>query len=93
FARSELGAAPPAGELTAAVRPEKIRIEPEGRFAASVIGCEYLGDQYVVTLKFGETVLTVAGVTREMRAGEPARFAIAPRDLLFFDRASGRRVG
>ncbi|HOZ08014.1 MAG TPA: ABC transporter ATP-binding protein, partial [candidate division Zixibacteria bacterium] len=38
FARSELGAAPPAGELTAAVRPEKIRIEPEGRFAASVIG-------------------------------------------------------
>lgn len=92
FPLSSLNAKLPSRDLTAAVRPEKIRLDGEGQFEATVEGSEYLGDQYVVTLVYGSTTLTVSGAERELRAGSVVRFGINPSDLLFFDRDSGQRL-
>jgi len=82
----------PNRPLTGAVRPEKIRVGDDGLFSGTVIGCEYLGDEYVVTFDFGSIRLTASGANREYRLGETLRFAVEPSDFLFFDRDSGFRV-
>ena len=45
FSRSTIPITLPEKPLTAAIRPEKIKVGTDGMFAADVIGCEYLGDQ------------------------------------------------
>ena len=92
FSVATLKASLPEQELLAAVRPEKIRIGPGGVFEADVVGSEYLGDQYIVTLHFGGSTLTASGAERDVAAGEKVRFAVEPSDLLFFDPVSGNRV-
>ncbi len=87
-----LAATLPQRDLTAAVRPERIRLGAEGKYQATVVGTEYLGDQYVVTMAYGSTTLTVSGAEAEFRPGSVVRFDINPGDLLFFERESGDRV-
>ncbi len=92
FSRSTILVTLPEKPLTAAIRPEKIRVGTDGMFAADVIGCEYFGDQYIVTMKFGEIELTASGVERLWHPGEAVRFSVEPSEVFFFDRESGLRV-
>ncbi len=92
FSLSALPVELPNRPLTGAIRPEKIRVGEDGHFGGSVVGSEYLGDEYVVTFDFGTIRLTASGAKREFAAGAPIRFAIDPSDFLLFDRDSGLRV-
>lgn len=75
------------------IRPEQIHIAPDGQYEATVASSEYLGGQYVVTLSFKEIPLTVSNCTTQLEPGTPANFTFRQQDLLFFDPATGQRLG
>lgn len=74
------------------IRPEMIRIGTDGEYRGTVTGCEYLGDQYVVTLKFQDLSLVVSKVPEEMFAGREVRFSFSELSVLFFDATTGNRL-
>jgi ABC-type sugar transport system ATPase subunit len=82
----------PEMALRVGIRPEQIRISAGGEFKATVRLCEYLGDQYLAELQFGEQTLRVARLQEAQRVGDEVRFAVYPSDLLLFDPATGARV-
>ena len=92
FSAALLPASLPNRPLTAALRPEHVRVGPDGPFGGTVTACEYLGDQYVVTLEFDSIMLTASGADRQYDTGEEIRFAVEPSDFLFFERDSGLRI-
>lgn len=75
------------------IRPEQIDITPDGEYAATVASSEYLGGRYVVTLSFKGILLTVSNCAAQLEPGTPANFTFRQQDLLFFDPATGRRLG
>ena len=82
----------PAMALQLGIRPEHIRISTGAEFKATVRLCEYLGDQYIAELQFGEQTLRVARLHEALTVGEEVKFAVYPSDLLLFDPATGARV-
>ncbi|MEW6051875.1 MAG: ABC transporter ATP-binding protein [Candidatus Zixiibacteriota bacterium] len=74
------------------IRPEAIAIHPEGDFTGHVVSAEYMGDHYVMVLSYRELALTVMTVATPPEPTLPVRFTIYPRDLLFFDSESGKRL-
>lgn len=79
-------------EVVVGLRPEAVRIETRGDFTAKVVTCEYMGDQYVVTLLFMNQPVVVSGVTDPIETGSDVRFGFDQRRLLFFDPATGKRI-
>jgi len=75
------------------LRPEAIEIRPDGEFVAEVEAVEYLGDQFVATLDFKGTPLVVAGVNKKYPRGQAVNFTFDSTRLLYFDPATGRRLG
>ena len=75
------------------IRPEQIKITPDGEYMAQVVSSEYFGGQYVVTLSFKGVSLTVSNCVVQLERGAPANFTFRQQDLLFFDPATGVRLG
>jgi len=92
FSAATLPVKLPNRPLIGALRPEKIRIGVDGQFAAIVTGCEYLGDEYIVTVDFDSIALTASGAGQQYAPGDKIRLSVEPADFLFFERDSGLRV-
>jgi ABC-type sugar transport system ATPase subunit len=87
-----IGVAGP-GEL-AGFRPENIRLgasdEASVGLDAVVEVVEYLGDEQIAHLRLGDHELVAKlPVSATLRAGTRESFAVARRDIVLFDRASG----
>ncbi|MCK4606269.1 MAG: TOBE domain-containing protein, partial [candidate division Zixibacteria bacterium] len=63
-----------------------------GEHTGKVIACEYLGDQYIVTLDFAGNRLSASGSQTAFETGREIRLRIDSRSLLFFDAATGQRL-
>jgi len=79
-------------QVKVGLRPEHIRIDQRGEFGGSVIACEYLGDQYIVTVDFVGCQLVISGSDTLLVKGEAVRFSFDQKDLLFFDPVAGGRL-
>ena len=74
------------------VRPEAVTLDESGEHTGKVIACEYLGDQYIVTLDFAGNRLSTSGNQTAFETGREIRLRIDSRSLLFFDAATGQRL-
>ncbi|UCE23812.1 MAG: ABC transporter ATP-binding protein [Candidatus Zixiibacteriota bacterium] len=79
--------------LLVGLRPEAIEIAPGGDYSAIVQSCEYLGEQYVVKLLFGETELVASGSKQPYAPEQTVSFSFESKALLFFNYESGIRIG
>jgi len=83
------------GELPAqcklGVRPEDVRVSPEGEFAGEIVLTEPLGVETVLHVKIGEQTLlsTQSGIAR-YRPGDAIRCDIVRERLHFFDEGGER---
>lgn len=80
-------------QLLAGLRPEAIDITPGGDYTGIVRSCEYLGEQYVIGLLFGETELIASGCRQPYDIGTTVHFKFDRRELLFFNEITGARIG
>ena len=75
------------------IRAEAVELSEQGPFEATVVGTEYLGDHYAVTLDFrGQRLVSTHGPVQPPNPGAGVRFAIDPQSLLLFDTGSGLRL-
>jgi sn-glycerol 3-phosphate transport system ATP-binding protein len=83
----------PSGECMLGVRPEHLRIGPEGDWPAVVESVEYLGVSSVVACRVGEELVSVSvdGLC-EFSPGANVRLGFPPSKAHFFDRATGLSV-
>jgi multiple sugar transport system ATP-binding protein len=86
-----VGALPP--KFIMGVRPEDVRLQPDGMFGGEVVLTEPLGVETLVHIKVGEQTLvcTVPGLT-STRRGDAVRFNVVKERLHFFDWARGTRL-
>jgi ABC-type sugar transport system ATPase subunit len=84
-------APPPAGAASAGIRPEDLRITPDGRWETTVELVEHLGAESVLHVRLGGTRLQ-ARLAGPPPAGAGSRLRWRPARLHYFDQA-GRRVG
>jgi ABC-type sugar transport system ATPase subunit len=80
------------GALELGVRPENVLIADRGT-AANVRVVNPVGPASFVTLAWEGGLITarVPGMSR-LKAGEAVQFTVDPQHLMFFDKASGRRI-
>jgi len=75
------------------IRPEAIEISPQGLLAGEVSACEYMGDHYVLELKYRDITLTATTVASpETAEGKSVRFSVNPREVLLFEGDGGSRI-
>jgi multiple sugar transport system ATP-binding protein len=89
-------AAPAAGPVTLAIRPEDLRIDPRGRHDARLEHVEFLGESLLIHLRHVATgsalIARLDGRDRPaLRAGETLRMGFDPARAFLFG-ADGRRV-
>jgi ABC-type sugar transport system ATPase subunit len=76
------------------IRPEAIEVSPQGVLAGEVTACEYMGDHYVLELKYRDITLTATTVASpETAVGKSVRFGVRSREVLVFDSERGFRIG
>ncbi|MCP4566292.1 MAG: ABC transporter ATP-binding protein [FCB group bacterium] len=82
------------GHYTIGVRPEHIRLEPEGPLTGELLGVEYIGAVSHLSLRFGDLTLTVIDnrPEKKYRAGDLIPTRIDLDRIFLFDRDSGRRL-
>jgi multiple sugar transport system ATP-binding protein len=75
------------------VRPEDLRLRPDGIFGGEVVLVEPLGVETLLHIKIGEQTLvcTVPGLSSTGR-GDTVRFNVVKERLHFFDRTRGTRL-
>ncbi len=82
------------GKVRLGIRPEAIEISPQGILSGEVTACEYMGDHYVIELKYRDISLTVATVASpETAVGKTVRFSVSGKRVLVFEDGTGRRLG
>lgn len=82
-----------AGEAVLGVRPEQIRIEPDGRFNGTVQLIEPMGGQQVVWLQCGsQTLAAVVHHVAGLALDQVVRFHIDAASVSLFDATSGTRI-
>jgi ABC-type sugar transport system ATPase subunit len=81
------------GAVLVGLRPEAIRVVTDGPYAATVTGCEYLGDRYNVSVSFKEIPIVISGATQQFEEGDTIAFEFDPNSLFFFDSHTGHRLG
>lgn len=94
-----LGGAPvatplPGNALLAGVRPHQLHADPAGPLAATVESAEFLGLETLVTARLqpnGAPLQALLPGHHLLEPGTTIRFAM-PKDIVFFDRASGKRL-
>jgi multiple sugar transport system ATP-binding protein len=85
----------PAGPVTLGVRPEHVRLAPDGEgWPATVNLIEPMGDETLVFLDYGGPASIVAKVDAEekLTVGDRRRFSFRTDRVVFFDTASGARI-
>jgi len=92
FNASKFNSLTDGNSLTVGIRPEAIEITAQGKFRAKVSGCEYLGEQYIIKMRFGEIELISSGRKKPLAIGQPVLFDISEKELLFFDSHTGLRI-
>ncbi|MEW5994526.1 MAG: ABC transporter ATP-binding protein [Candidatus Zixiibacteriota bacterium] len=75
----------PDGPVLVGIRPEEIRITPDGEYVATVSATEYIGGEYIVTLLFKGARLVVANQQTQLTQGATVNFSFPREGLLFFD--------
>ncbi|MFZ1685618.1 MAG: ABC transporter ATP-binding protein [Candidatus Zixiibacteriota bacterium] len=80
------------GTVTLGIRPESIQVDATGPYEAKVLSSEYLGDEYVAVIQYGENTLTVSQLTQEPSNNATVRFGLNQSELLWFDPATGKRL-
>ncbi len=78
--------------IVAAVRPEAITLMASGPLMGAVTECEYVGEQWLVTARVGETSVIVSGAKRAYQTGEQVALAIPAEAPLYFDCTTGLRT-
>ena len=81
-----------ATQLLLGIRPEAIQIIDDGKYEGIVTGCEYLGNQYVVTFSYDEFKLTAAACKQPRSSGDQIRFKISREHILLFDSQDGHKL-
>jgi ABC-type sugar transport system ATPase subunit len=83
------------GKLVVGVRPEDLRVDPDGALAATVTVVESLGHERHLVCATPEGQTVIARVANDGAAhadDEALRFSWDPAAVHLFDRASGRRL-
>jgi multiple sugar transport system ATP-binding protein len=90
----------PAGQddrpMQLAIRPEALRIAPDGALQATVVDIERLGGATIIGLgdATGDTRLRlIADTAVRAQLGDRLRLAVDPGGLHLFDRHTGQRIG
>jgi ABC-type sugar transport system ATPase subunit len=82
-----------SGRVLVGIRPEAVQICRDGTHSAIVSASEYLGDHYVVTMECnGQRLLSSRAPSPPPQSGETVRFSVDPKQVLFFDAATGSRL-
>lgn len=79
------------GKVLLGIRPESIKVSPDGEWVGKIVSCEYLGDRYVTTLDFKGNLLSATS-SQAFQVGAETRFQIDQNALHFFSYDDGRRI-
>jgi ABC-type sugar transport system ATPase subunit len=78
------------GKVLVGIRPEAIEISPQGVLVGEVTACEYMGDHYVLELRYRDITLTATTVASpETAVGKSVRFGVKGKNVIFFERTKG----
>ena len=81
------------GTVRIGIRPEGIEISPQGILSGEVTACEYMGDHYVLELKYRDILLTVTSVASpETAVGRTVKFGVSGKNVLVFEVGTGKRI-
>lgn len=80
-----------SSELVLGIRPESIAVAPTGPYEGTVESSEYLGDEYVASLRHEGNLLTASQLSIEPTDGAKIRFGLKTDEILWFDK-SGERL-
>jgi inositol-phosphate transport system ATP-binding protein len=82
-----------AGDLVVGLRPESVRVDSGGT-PASITAVEPMGREVLYTADgaLGTIRFVEAGADARLRERDAIALAWSPRDVLLFDKASGRRI-
>jgi multiple sugar transport system ATP-binding protein len=79
--------------VTFGVRPEDIRLDPEGPAKARVHDVENHGVEKIVTLSAGDTLLRLtAPAAQRLVIDDNVSFSWNPRKIILFDKSSGHNI-
>ena len=87
-----IGSVKSIDNLILGIRPEAIQLIDDGKYEGAVTGCEYLGNQYVVTFTYKEFKLTASACKHPRSSGDQLRFDISKEHILLFDSQNGSRL-
>jgi multiple sugar transport system ATP-binding protein len=84
----------PGASLLFGVRPEHVRLSPDSKLRAEVLGTEYLGTSQIVTCTTaqGTTLRAKLGVDVPAERGDQVGLAFDAAHVSLFDKASGRAL-
>ena len=84
---------PATGDVVVGIRPESVRANGRG-MPASIAAVEPMGREVLYTAEsaLGTIRFVEAGADARLREGNGVALDYAPRDVLLFDKASGRRL-
>ena len=84
---------PATGDVVVGIRPESVRANGRG-MSASIAAVEPMGREVLYTAEsaLGTIRFVEAGADARLREGNGVALDYAPRDVLLFDKASGRRL-
>ena len=75
------------------IRPEDVRINPDGDQHGEIILTEPLGVETVVHIRSGQqTLLSIVPGITDLKLGDPVRYTIAAQRLHFFNEDTGARL-
>lgn len=75
------------------IRPEAIEISTQGILSGEVTACEYMGDHYVIELRYRDIALTVTTVASpETAVGKSVRFSVSGKRVLVFEDGTGKKI-
>ncbi len=81
-----------SNQVILGIRPESVELSSAGPFEATVESSEYLGDEYIASLKFGDKLLTASQLPTEPADGSRVRFGLKQDEILWFDAGTGIRL-
>jgi ABC-type sugar transport system ATPase subunit len=76
--------------ITLGIRPESVLVAPTGPYEGTVESSEYLGDEYVASIRHEGNLLTASQMNLEPIDGTKVRFGLKADEILWFDEAGER---
>ena len=75
------------------IRPEAVKVEADGKLDAAIYGAMPTGMESTLKLRLGDYLLTGVVFGNEMyKIGQQTKIGISGKDILLFDRISGKLV-